>query len=198
MSSPSGIQTNQPNLPDKPPATVNKMGLQYGLEKSNFCIKRSYRWLFEIPGVCADSTAGVDALPPEKSARPVISFKEMEIKHLIEDVYYPAKPEWKTFSVTLYDLKRSSHPVFEWLKNVYDPQQGLFYPANRSVLFQQSERFIKECTLNMYDGCGNIIERWIYEDAWPQSVNFQTLEMASSSYLTCELTIRYARAYILN
>lgn len=184
------------NLPSQPPPGTQKMGLQFGLEKTDFCIKRPNRWLFVIPGVAADDTPGVDALPPEKSARPSVSFKEMEVKHLIEDVYYPVKPEWKSFSVTLFDIKKKSHPVFGWLKTVYDARDGKFLPANQKSLIQQKDRFIKECRLNLFDGCANLIESWIYEDAWPQAINFQTLDMGSSGYLTCEITIRYARAYI--
>ena len=185
----------------EPPADANRMGLMYGLEKSDFCIKKNHRWLFQIPGVSADDSPGVDALPPEKSARPSMSFKSMEVKHVIEDVYYPAKPEWKSIIITLYDLKKTTHPVFEWLKKVYDPKAGTFSPANRSgssSASQQKDKFIKECSLKLFGGCGSIIEKWIFEDSWPESVNFQTLDMSSSSYLTCEISLKYARAYIDN
>jgi len=199
MATLSGYQSvaSQTNLPSFPPSNVNNMGLQYGLDKSDLCVKKTHRWLFEIPGVCADNTVGIDALPPEKSSRPSVSFKEMEVKHLIEDVYYPAKPDWKTFTVTVFDLKKTNHPVFQWFKKVYDPKKGKFYPANlNGSTLQQSDKFIKECFLKLYDGCGNVIEKWIYEDVWPQSTNFQSLDMGSSAFLTCEITLRYARAYI--
>jgi hypothetical protein len=175
------------------------MGLQYGLEKSDFCIKRAFRWLFEIPGICADDTPGVNALPPEKSARPSFSFKEMESRHMVEDVYYPAKAEWKPISITLFDLVKKNHPVFEWIMMVYDMKKGQFFPANNTIsqqISRQQDKFIKDCHLKLYDGCANVIERWIFEDAWPQAVNFQTLDMSSNGYLTCEITLRYARAYI--
>jgi hypothetical protein len=176
---------------------MTKMGLQYGLEKSQAC-KRAFRWLFTIPGVAADNTPGVDALPPEKSARPSISFKEMEIKHLIEDVYYPCKPDWKPITITLFDLKKRVHPVWEWLVKLYDAKAGKFFSPNKPAqngTSQQIGKFIKDCTLTMYNGCGNAVEKWYYEDAWPQSINFQTLDMGQSGIMTCEITLRYARAY---
>src|SRR5574343_525226 len=117
---------------------------------------RQHHWLFIIPGISADDAPGSKALPPEKSARPNISFKEMDVNHLIEDVYFPAKPDWKPINIVLCDLLRVSHPVFDWLKEIYDPQVGKFFEPN-------SKRLIKECELKMLDGCGNTIERWIYE-----------------------------------
>lgn len=172
-----------------------KMGFQFGLESNNGCGygKREFRWMFTVPGVAGDNSPNaVNALPPEKAARPSMSFKEIEINHLIEDVYYPAKPEWKPVQITLYDLQKREHPVFKWIKeNVYDPQQGKFFaPASKEL--------IKTCTLTLYDGCGQTVETWTYEDAWPQAVNFRTLDMSSSNLVLCELTLRYARAYLTN
>lgn len=167
-----------------------KMGLQFGLEKGQWC-KRGNRWMFKIPDIAGDESPGVDALPPEKSARPSLSFKEMSAQHLTEEIFYPAKPDWKPITVSLYDLKRSRHPVyFKWIEELYKVSLGEFYEPN-------AKKFIKECTLTLYDGCGNNIEQWIYEDCWPQSINFGSLDMSSSPILTCEITIRYARAYLL-
>ena len=165
------------------------MGLQFGLEGDGKFCKRANRWLFEIPEVCADDSPNVNALPPEKGARPTLSFKEMIVQHLIEDVYYPAKPDWKPVSLTLFDLSLRTNPIFEWIQQVYQPQEGHFFESNRNSL-------IKTATLKMLNGCGTIIETWIFEDAWPQSINFQNLDMCSSAVMMCEITLRYARAYL--
>lgn len=165
------------------------MGLQFGLEKSNLCFKRANRWLFRIDKICADDSTGANVLPPEKSSRPTISFKEMDVNHLIEDVFYPAKPEWKPITITLFDLHLRENPIFKWIQEIYDPEEGSFFEPN-------SKELIKECTLTMYDGCGEPIEKWIFEDCWPQNINFNTLDMGSSAIMMIELTLRFARAYI--
>lgn len=166
-----------------------KMGLQFGLQGNGDYCKRTFRWLFEIPGVCGDESPGVNALPPEKSARPNLNFKEMDVNHLIEDVFYPAKPDWKPINITIFDLVRNEHPVFKWIQEVYKPETGKFTePA--------SGKFIKECTLKLFDAIGTVIETWIFEDCWPQSINFQTLDMTNSGVMMCDITLRYARAYI--
>jgi hypothetical protein len=49
----------------------------------------------------------------------------------------------------------------------------------------------------MYDGCGNCIERWQYDNLWPQAVDFQELDMGSSDIVMADITCRYDRAYVI-
>lgn len=166
---------------------MGSMGLQHGLEGTKLCPKRKFRFLFMVPDV---SACGSGCLPPSKAARPTLRFKEMEAKHLSEDVFYAAKPDWQPVQLTLYDLKSSGeHPVFKWIKEMYKPQEG-------KLLSPTSGQFIKQIDVQMLDGCGNIIEKWVYEDAWVQSASFSDLDMGSNDICLCDVTIRYARAYI--
>lgn len=183
-----------------------KMGLQFGLEPSaSKTCKRKFRWLFRIPEIAAD---GINTLPPLKSARPTLIFKEMSVRHLIEDVYYPAKPDWKPIPITLYDLvEESANPttstgslgsgtskrnlVFQWIREFYRPGTG-----SGELDLPNERRFIKTCTLTLLDGCGDTVETWVFEDAWPQMINFQTLDMADSSVCVVDISLRYARAYV--
>jgi hypothetical protein len=163
------------------------MGFDFGLESPNACFKRKNRWLFKIDGVSAQ---GVNSLPPSKGARPSVSFKEIEAQHVTETVYFPGRPEWKPITLTLYDLKNNiSHPVFEWIKLAYNPDKGEFNPTLNNFKKPQG-------ILELYDGCGEAIESWIFESIWPQSVEFGELDMSTSEVITCDLTIRYDRAYI--
>lgn len=169
-----------------------KMGLQFGLEGDGKYCKRQFRWLFEIPEVVGDVTSaqnGIPSLPPEKSSRPSLDFKEIEVKHFTEDYFYPGKPNWKPVTLTLWDLKLKVHPVFKWLQEMYDPETANWYTV-------KSGKFIKTCYLTLYDGTGDPIERWVWEDAWPQAINFQNLDMTTTGIVMCEITLRYARAYI--
>ena len=81
------------------------------------CTKRKFRWQLKITDISVD---GVNALPPEKSARPNLSFKEIEAQHLNETIYFAGKPEWKPISLVLYDLKTNRNPIFKWLLEQYD------------------------------------------------------------------------------
>lgn len=164
------------------------MSFDFGLEDPNACFKRKNRWLFKIEDVSAD---GVSSLPPSKAARPSLSFKEIEVQHLNETVYYPGKPEWKPVTLTLYDLKKNSlNPVFEWLSELYDPRSNSQYGPSCNGFKKP------QATLELYDGCGTKIETWVFETVWPQAVEFGDLDMSTSELITCDLTLRYDRAYI--
>lgn len=180
------------------------MGFQLGLESGLHC-KRQFRWLFTVDGIVGGvGGMSAPALPPEKSARPNISFKENQVHHLIEDVFYPAKPDWKPITVTVYDLKKNSNPLFNWILKIYSSgrslsegsqsSKGYFMPP--AVFRGGQNSFIKTAKLDMLDGCGNAIESWDFEDAWPQTINFQTLDMTQNGLVMAEITLRYARAYI--
>lgn len=152
---------------------------------SSTVFKRKFRWMFEINGICGDNPISV--LPPLKSARPNLSFKDINVEHVIETITFPGKPEWKTINLTLYDLKMGNHPVFNWIKKLYDPENGTYkMPTNLK----------KEATLTMLDGCGKEIEKWKFENAYPQSVEFGELDFSSSDYVTVDLTLKYDRAYV--
>jgi len=153
----------------------------------SFCIKRRFRWQLKIPSISVD---GIDALPPSKSARPSISFKEIEAQHLNETIYFAGKPEWKPVPLTLYDLKTKQNPIYEWLKLQYDPRPGDWIAPPPSTWKKPEAR------LEMYDGCGTILETWVYENAWPQSIEWGELDMGNSEYCTVDLQLRYDRAYL--
>jgi hypothetical protein len=164
------------------------MYFDFGLEKDTVCFKQKFRWLLKIPDV---SASGVNSLPPSKAARPSLSFKTMEIQHLNETIFRPSKPDWKPINLTLFDLKKNEHPIFKWLKKQYDPENGEWKNA------PPNDFVISEVTLEMYDGCGSVMETWIFENVWPETVEFGDLDMALSDYSTCELSLRYDRAYIV-
>jgi hypothetical protein len=170
---------------------ARNMGFDFGLENPSSCFKQKNRWLFILEGISADKT-GITALPPARGARPSLSFKESEAQHLNETVYYPSKPEWKPINLTLYDIKKegaTTHPIFEYFKKYYDPQQELFSTPNKLKL--------TEATLELYDGCGNIIETWKFENVYASGVEFGDLDMTTSDIVYCDLTLRYDRAYYI-
>lgn len=168
-----------------------KMGFAFGLDANDVCFKRKFRWLMRIDGVSADQ--GASSLPPTKAARPSLSFKEVEAQHLTETIYYPSKPDWKPVNLVLFDINSSAgnNPVWEWIKTVYDAQAGKYQPS-----VQTQKGLKRDVTLEMYDGCGNVLETWTYENAWPQQIEFGDLDMGSGEVVMVEITLRYDRAFI--
>ena len=165
------------------------MNFGENFDLSNNSFKRKFRWLLEIPDVCGDK---INTLPPSKSARPSVSFKEIEVQHLSETIYFPGKPDWKPLNLTVYDVKTPnfSHPIINWISKIYEVDNFTFNYKKSCDGFKVS--FVN---LFMFDGCGNKCETWTFESAWVQSADFGELDMSSSDVIYCDLTLRYDRAY---
>ena len=172
--------------------TCSVMGLSLGLNLNDLIIKRKFRWLFSIPNV---SVNGVETLPPKRGARPGIALKEQEFQHVSEIIYYPLKADWKPINLVLYDIKCNSNPVFDWLENIYtvgDTNNITFNPCQLT-----NSQFKKDkALLELYDGCGNILESWTFENIYPSNIDWGDLDMDSSEFVMVNLTLRYDRAYL--
>jgi hypothetical protein len=163
-----------------------RMGLGK-LGGEDLCMMRKFRWLFFIDEVCDDGTS---ALPPDKAARPSLSFKEIEAQHLNETIYFPGKPDWKPINLTLYDLKSNKNPIFQWLKQIYEPCEDKgTWRAPAPGAFKRTGR------LKMYSGCGDVMEEWVYSNIWPNNIEWGDLDMSNQDVVTVEMTLRYDRAY---
>jgi hypothetical protein len=158
-------------------------------DSEQVCFKRNFRWQLIIPDVSAD---GIWSLPPLKSARPSLTFKEMSVEHLNETIYRPSKPDWKPLTLTLYDLVRPiENPIFTWIRRQYDPANCAYWrPCLMNPTFVAA--YIQ---LHMYDGCGNIVETWVYEHVYIMSAEFGNLDMSDNDVTKVECQLRYDRAY---
>lgn len=165
---------------------AQKMGLGV-LGGPQTCLMRKFRWLFYIDGVCDD---GTEALPPDKGARPSLNFKEIEAQHLNETIYFAGKPDWKPITLTLFDLKLKFNPIFQWLKEQYDPCEN-----KGDWKAPEPGAWKKIARLKMFDGCGEVMEEWTFMNIWPNNIEWGELDMANQDYVTVELTLRYDRAW---
>lgn len=156
----------------------------------DLCLMRKFRWLFFIDEVCDDGTS---ALPPDKGARPSLNFKEIEVQHLNETVYFAGKPDWKPINLTLFDLKLNKNPIFQWLKEQYESCDD---KGNWKA--PEPGRWKKTGRLKMFDGCGNVMEEWVFRNIWPNNIEWGDLDMSNQDYVTVELTLRYDRAWALD
>ena len=171
------------------------MGLDFGLDGLSACFpKVKNRWLFQIDGVCGVA----NALPPFKASRPQFDFKEQQVEHLIQPIYYPIKVDWKPIQLTLYDNQANTNLVFKWMQQVYDPDGDTEWQPVFNAYAEGLSQFNRDCVLCLYDGCGNVTESWWFENAYPQAINWGDLVMNEVSVVTVDITLRYDRAYIKN
>ena len=152
--------------------------------------KRKFRW-----GMSIKSCGG---LIPEYlvkvAARPNLSVEETEINMKHGKMYIPGKASWETITVTLYDVvgpqvKADIGALYSWILSVYDFSKGI---QNGLCMGSAIQDYAGVVTLNMYSGCGTVLEVWTLADAWPQAINWNDLDYSSSEEATIELTLRYA------
>jgi len=170
------------------------MGLNFGLQNSSQRFKRKFRWIFAIDDR-GKATVAAPMLPPIKSSRPNINFKEFNVQHLTETIYFPGKPDWKPIPLSLYDLKCNENQVFKWIKSIYVPSEGKTGEWRPSLEKSSFGHFKRTGYLTLFDGCGFALEEWVFENIWPQQINFGELEMGNSDVVTVDLMLRYDRAY---
>ena len=156
----------------------------------NFGLKQKFRWFFNIDQITGGSKT---ALPCIRASRPKLQFRPMQAEHLNETITYPAKPDWQPIQLTLYDrCLPVEHPVMTWLKTQYNPTPAKcssWYPCIDSLT-------LKPCaTLELYDGCGQVVEAWAFEHVYPESIDFGELNMEEVAIVTAEITLRYDRAW---
>lgn len=155
--------------------------------------KRKYRWTFEVQPNCG---AQIPAHFVKLASRPNLTIEETEINFLNGKMWIPGKGSWETITVTYYDIGNGGAGItglFSWLATVYnftDPT-GLHQSSKRG-LGQGSGGYAAKGFLNLFDGCGVVMEEWILGHVWPQAINFGELDYSSSEEVTVELTLRYS------
>lgn len=149
--------------------------------------KRRFRFTFEIQGFCNNQKNKVPEYFVQVASRPSLSVEETQIDHLNARTWIPGKATWETMSVTYYDAAHDEmRSLWNWLATVYDFTD----PVNMS----QGERRDWDATgiLNMYSGCGTLLEGWELQHMWPTSINFGELDYSNSDIATIELTLRFS------
>jgi hypothetical protein len=185
------------NVPNPGPRS---MGLGE-LGSGGIIFKRKFRWTmrieycqdeFDEPLVVAEDFVKI-------GARPQVDIEEQEINYLHGKMWIPGKATWQTMTVTYYDVAGdatsvSTNSLFGWIASVYD------FICDPSNLYMGSRLTDYEgnAFLYLYDGCGNPIEGWHLQHAWPQSINFGELDMSSSEECTVEITLRYSEVRYSN
>lgn len=169
--------------------------------------KRQFRWTFAITSFVGDGSVNIaqDTMWYAKTAnRPTLNFDETEINHLHEKHWLSGKPVWETLGITLYDVKydteidslsASERALHLWLNHVFNFSTEIT-PGTHEFLDMgdHDAEYKADLTLRMLDGHGQAMETWWILGAWPQNVNWGSLDYSSSDTADVEFTLRYDRA----
>jgi hypothetical protein len=160
---------------------------------SSVVFKKTNNFIMHIPDIThvGNSSNRVynRVLLEERSARPSVSYKEIQVDHLIETVYFAGRPDWKPIKITLLDIAKNN-PVLSWFKCNYDVQRtGINYFGGLAPNFKRNVQIF------ILDSCGYVLEAWNYMNAYPQDIDFGSTDMKNGEIMRVELTLRYDRAY---
>jgi len=153
------------------------------LGQPNIIIKRKFRWKIEI----TTPRGVIPAWYVKTAARPQLEMEELELNYLNAVTWMAGKGKWQPMSISYIDVTDNlMEPLWSWIATVYD----LMTPA---VLWQSEPAgYMATADLRMYDGCGNVLERWELQNVWPHSINFGELDYAASEEMNIELNLRYS------
>jgi hypothetical protein len=154
---------------------------------SNLIFKRKFRFTFELQDICGNKTVPQHFV--RTAARPNLEVDETEINFLNAVAWLPGKARWQTMTVTYLDVATADMaPLYSWLASVYDFTD----PVNLHMGSQRRD-YTATAILKLWDGCGQLLEKWTMLDVWPKQINFGELDYSSSDLLEVELTMRYSQ-----
>ncbi len=152
--------------------------------------KRKFRWKFFLTYTCNGIINNFSAFNASSSARPKIEIDEAEINYLGQKRKIPSSgARYTPMTITLHDvgLNDNVQPLYLWLSN-------FFRTTNPRLGSMPNYTLYANVTLELLDGCGDVIETWLLEECWPQAVDFGELSMENSEVCTIEMTIVYNMA----
>lgn len=154
----------------------------------NLVFKRKFRWTLDINTNCGYH---IPQQLVKVAGRPNISIEETEIHFLNGKMYIPGKATWETITVTFYDVGHYQQGVgglYSWLTAVYNFTNPVTLQQSSSI-----QGYSATGVLNLYDGCGTVMETWTLSNMFPQTINFGDLDYSSSEEVTIEVTLRYSQ-----
>jgi hypothetical protein len=167
-------------------AELKPMGIGV-IGNPDMVFKRKFRWTFEIIGFCNNQKNIVPEYFVKTASRPNLSIEETEINHLNAKTWIPGKASWETITVTYIDVAHiQMQSLWNWLATIYDFTD----PINLKMGTKRD--WDATGTLNLYDGCGVLLEAWQLQHMFPTAINFGELDYSSSEEATIELTLRYS------
>ena len=137
--------------------------------------KRAYRFLVNLAAF--DGGAQWYA---KSASKPKFTVSNTEHKYINHTFNYPGRVTWDPVTITIVDPvdPNAARQAAELLQ-----ASGYYIPGNENAAIT---------TINKKDATeDDVLEKWILNNAWVESVNFSDLDYDQDELSTIELTIRY-------
>ena len=134
----------------------------------------------------------IDGIPSyliKTSAKPQITFEEVELNHINTKHYVKGKGAWETLDITLYDpiVPSGAQAVMEWVR---------LHKESVTGRDGYSDFYKKDITFNVLGPVGDKVEEWTLKGAMIQSAAFGDLSWDANEPADITLTLRYDYAIL--
>jgi hypothetical protein len=147
--------------------------------------KRQNRFIFRFP-----STLGINEWFVESGARPSYKVNATEIQFLNTSTYVAGRFNWNPINVVFRDPigPSASQALMEWVRLCTESVTGrMGYAAG----------YKKNVDLEMLDPTGVVVEKWILEGTFMETVNFGNLAYNQDNLATITASLRMDRCVLI-
>ena len=121
--------------------------------------------------------------------RPNINFTAQTVHSYNSIAYYAGKPEWQAITITMRDDVTNS--ISSLVGAQMQKQMNFF--VETSPLAASNYKF--QMLIDTMDGSDDgVLEEWVLEGCFLDTVNYESFDYSSSESMTIELTIKYDNA----
>lgn len=173
-------------------ANINDMGIP-GVGNGILQPKLKYKWSVTFAGL----GGGVDSQPLSMQVvtvdRPKLSFDEVALHRYNSRAWVAGKHNWEEMAMSCEDDITGT--AAQVLQNQLQVQQWLIGaqgPFLASAAEGSQYKFVTY--LSMLDGNEEVLELWTMEGCWLKSVNWDSLDMASSEAIKIQISMRFDNA----
>lgn len=126
---------------------------------------------------------GIPAYMIKAISRPTINNNVVTLDHINLKRYIKGKSEWNTIEITLYDpiVPSAAQATMEWVRLAHESVTG----RNGYADFYK-----KDVTINVLGPVGDKVEEWTLKGAFPENVNFNSMDWATADPLMVNITLR--------
>ena len=132
---------------------------------------------------------GIPAYMIKAAGRPSFNNNPITLDHINLKRYVKGKSEWQPLEIVMYDpvVPSAAQAVMEWVRLGHESVTG----RNGYADFYK-----KDVTINVLGPVGDKVEEWTLKGAFPESVNFNGMDFATSDALLVNVTLRYDYAIL--
>ena len=178
-------------------ATLNNFGIP-GVGAGMLQPKLRNRWAATFAGLGGGASSQPLSLQVVTATRPSLSFEEVELHRYNSRSWVAGKHLWEPMTMTLED--DVANGATKVVRNQVTKQQYLIGSEGQWLATAPEGSLYKFVTnLKMLDGNVQILETWVIEGCWLQTVDYTEVDYSASEAVQINLTIRFDHAYqVLN